>query len=222
MNTLVSMRLLAVLLVSLALLSGAAYGSTIVTYSLDVGPTPSPIGSPPWGTITLELISGQIKFTIDMFGDLLQIAEVGFNWGGSGALPSLTLVSPVSGYTLATDENNLSGFGPWGKFDYAVAKNGSDGSSNPWPTPGTFTVAKSGGFSSVEDLIADSNGGSSTHEYFTVHASLDPAFHAIACNSGCTAPVTTSGSVVPEPGVFGTAAVGFAALAVVSVRRRWL
>src|SRR5262245_40589858 len=129
MQTSVSMRL-AVLLAALALSSGAAFGSTIVTYPLDIGPTPSPIGSPPWGTITLELISGQIRFTIDMSGNLLQIAEVGFNWGGNGAFPSLTLVSPASGYTLVTDENNLSGFGPWGKFDYAVAKNGSGGSSN--------------------------------------------------------------------------------------------
>jgi hypothetical protein len=111
------------------LISSPSYG-TIVMYNFDINNAGLTGG--PWGLITLEDIDAHtVKFTVDPYAaafggtNNFGIQTFAFNLtdGLNGALVHFS--SLPGGWSYQYDNDKISGFGPYQKFDFLVSGDGS-------------------------------------------------------------------------------------------------
>jgi hypothetical protein len=139
-----------------------------------------------FGTINLTLNgTGGIDVSIVMapgFGIFGQGGAFGFNVVGSTTGLNITNIS--SGFSWPGGGGQMDGFG---NFQFVI--NGPPAAGNP-PTSLSFTVTRTGGFSTVFDLVAGSTGCTNANP-------CDFAAHAYALGTGLTG--FAGSGVTPEP-----------------------
>ncbi len=174
------------------------------------------------GTVKLDLIGGGIQFTVDLVPNS-SIIQQGFGFNGfsnpADGGPTISLVGGLpAGYALANSGvaetgNSADMFGPYGRFEYQIsAPNVGSGSALENLI---FTVTKSGGFSSVYDLVEGSSHGANPSELFAIH------FFNSQLPTGANTGFASTGAqtVVPEPS-YVSAIAGLGALAFLLRRKR--
>lgn len=170
-------------------------------------------GSGPFGTVELKLNSGAVDFIVDLadgFG--FNIIDTGshegfsFNNAIGGTLSMSNFSSPLySDFGAGPGSNS-----PFSSFTNAVQSSCTNG-SGCGVNKLTFSVARTGGFTDVNQLIALSTGGG-TAAYFAAD---------IGNSAGVTGVVGATGagtSVTPEP--VSTVLVGTGLMSLFFIRRR--
>jgi hypothetical protein len=155
-----------------------------------------------YGTVKLELIGSDIKFTVTAApGTTIVNHGFGFNFNGASP-PTISIVGSLpTDYSLDNPPppNNFAGFGG---FNYAI-----DG-----PTPGSrnglnqlvFTVSIPGGFTSVSQLDFNNANG---HNF-------------VAQLQGATGAAFVTVAAIPEPGSLALLGIGTATLGLFTAYRR--
>lgn len=143
-------------------ISTSSYGETI-DYYFDLN-NAGLVGGP-WGKITLTDMSVlTVKFEVDPYensfsgvGSNFGIQGFAFNFDNKGRDGNLLSFSNPSGWSGEYDEDNITGYGPYDKFDLEVKGNGSN-RQNPLvffvTSPSDFTIS-----------IHDFNMEESTNDY---------------------------------------------------------
>ena len=160
----------------------------------------------PYATVTYVLNGSNIDVTVQMFPGFAAFGEgngnnglFGFNVVGSTA--GLAIINPNPNFlTLNAGGGNMDGFGD---FDATIS------CCNPSNaiTTFSFTVTRTGGFSSASDLFeANSNGA-----HFAIH--IAPT------NSNPTGFAADSGTAVPEPATMFLMGTGLAGIVAVYRKR---
>jgi hypothetical protein len=147
-------------------------------------------GAPNYGTVKLDLVGSTIKFTIDLADGF------GFNvvdTGGHSAFSfNSTLGGAVTMDTFSDTDFSQGSAGmnsPFGSFEYGVDSSCTNG-GGCGPNSFTFIVSRTGGFSTVNQLVELSTGGS-PNAFFAVD---------VANNAGATGVVGATGPInTPEP-----------------------
>jgi hypothetical protein len=160
-----------------------------ITYDLNFTNVAA-FGSPNYGTVKLDLVSNTIKFTIDLADGF------GFNvvdTGGHSAFSfNGTLGGAVTMGTFSDTDFSPGSAGmnsPFGTFEYGVDSTCTNG-SGCGPNSFTFIVSRTGGFSTVNQLVELSTGGG-PNALFAVD---------VANNDGATGVVGAIGPIsTPEP-----------------------
>jgi hypothetical protein len=143
-------------------ISTSSYGNTM-SYYFDLNN--AGLGGGPWGMITLtDIDSHTVKFIVDPYesafssvGSNFGIQSFAFNFDNEGRDGNLLSFSNTSGWSGEFDEDNITGYGPYGKFDLEVKGKGSN-RQNPLvfsvTSPSDFTIS-----------IHDFNMEESTNDY---------------------------------------------------------
>jgi hypothetical protein len=207
--------LLSLFLVGATTLSAGVCTSTDCTYNLDSTQVPG-FGTGPYGTVELQLISGKIKFTIDLadgFG--FNLIDTGtheaFSFNNTLGNPTMTM-SNFSSTLYSAVSGSPGSNPPFSNFANGVQSTTCTNGGGCGVNKLTFTVATSSGFTDVNQLVKLSTGGG-TAAYFAAD---------IGNTAGNTGPVgATTVAATPEPGSY-TALVGagLGLLAFVGHRRR--
>jgi hypothetical protein len=185
-----------VVALALAVMPKEAKATTIYALnSTDVGA----FGAPNYGTVELELVGNTIKFTIDLADGF------GFNVIQTGSHSAFSFNGTVSGpFTMGSfsDPDFSPGSpgqnSPFGTFEYGVDSSCNNG-GGCGPNSFTFIVSRTGGFSSVNQLIELSIG--QTPAFFAVDVANANGATGVVGAVGpalCTDCVPTTQSV-PEP-----------------------
>ncbi|HEX5964956.1 MAG TPA: PEP-CTERM sorting domain-containing protein [Pyrinomonadaceae bacterium] len=198
--------------ISLAMFAVVALGSAAIANADQVVinvPNPGLSGTPgPYATVTYTLNGSNIDVTVQMNLGFLAFGDgngnngiFGFNVVGSQAGLSVTGM-PV-GFTANLGGGNMDGFGP---FDVTLSCCNSSNAVSSF----SFTVSRTGGFSSASDIFE----ANSTGAHFAIHiAPSNGNPTGFAADSG----VSTE---TPEPAtmlLLGSGLVGLAA----GLRRRF-
>jgi len=118
-----------VLLFLVVTISTSSYGNT---YYFDLNN--AGLGGGPWGMITLtDIDSHTVKFIVDPYasafssvGSNFGIQSFAFNFDIEGYDGNLLSFSIPSGWSGEYDGDNITGYGPYGKFDLEVKGKGSN------------------------------------------------------------------------------------------------
>jgi hypothetical protein len=186
-----------VVALALAVMPKEAKADTIYALnSTDVGA----FGAPNYGTVDLELVGNTIKFTIDLADGF------GFNVVDTGSHSAFTFNGTLGGAVTMSSfsdpdfsQGSAGANSPFGDFEYAVASSCTNG-GGCGPNSFTFIVSRTGGFSSVNQLIELSTGGS-PNAFFAVDVANANGATGVVGATGpalCTDCVPTTQSV-PEP-----------------------
>jgi hypothetical protein len=163
-----------------------------ITYDLN-STNVAAFGAPNYGTVKLELdsIFHTIKFTIDLADGIgFNVVDTGghsaFSFNGTlgGAVTMGSFSDPVMFSQGSAGMNS-----PFGTFEYGVDSTCTNG-SGCGPNSFTFVVSRTGGFSTVNELIELSTGGS-PNAFFAVDVANSAGATGVV---GATGPVST-----PEP-----------------------
>jgi PEP-CTERM motif len=169
----------------------------------------------PYGTVELKLIGTTISVALAMNSNLVLIktgfdGTFGYNDNLNQATP-FTVVSSLPSVYSGTANNggtdttaSDSHFDGFGYFDDAAGTTGPHAGSSDAVSNLTFTLSRTGGFSSIQQIIEGANGGDTglTGSPFVVDA-FDKAC-GDSTNTACTGLLGISGgginiSSVPEP-----------------------
>jgi len=132
-----------------ATVSTSSYGETI-DYIFDLN-NAGLVGGP-WGKIALtDMNDGTVKFEVDPYeksfsgvGSNFGIQGFAFNFGNKGRDGNKLSFSNPSGWSGEYDEDNITGYGPYDKFDLEVKGKGSN-RQNPLVffviPPSDFTIS---------------------------------------------------------------------------------
>ena len=174
--------------ISLAMFAVVALGSAVVANAdavLITIPNPGLSGSPgPYGTVTYVLNGSNIDVTVQMTAGFTAFGQgngnngiFGFNIVGS--TDGLDITGLPAGWSFSASGGQMDGFG---NFDVTL-----DCCNPPGVSSFSFTVSRTGGFSSASDLFeANSNGA-----HFAVH--IAPT------NGNPTGFAADGGTATPEP-----------------------
>ena len=171
-------------------------------------PWTTPTGN--FGTVTFTLVGDDIQVSIQLAAGYTLISDgVGWNWGGSGAAPTISVSLPAGlslaygGVPQTGNQLHMDGFG---NFMYAVtAPNvGQGGGGNSV----TFTIE--GAYTSAQQFVAPNASG------------FDVALHVYNSNSTATNKTgyVTGTIVTPEPGSLTLLLLGAGALLLGARRKR--
>lgn len=207
MSALFSIRKLAV---SLAMFAVVAFGSALVANADQVvinTPNSGLSGTPgPYATVTYVLNGSNIDVTVNMAPGFLAFGQgngnngiFGFNVVGSQT--GLTVTNMPAQFTANLGGGQMDGFGP---FDITLSCCNPSNAVSSF----SFTVSRTGGFSSASDLFeANANGA-----HFAIHVA--------PTNGNPTGFAADSGSEVPEPASMLLLGTGLATLAA-GLRKRF-
>jgi len=121
---------LMVLLFMVVAISTSSYGNP---YPFDLNN--AGLGGGPWGMITLtyDIPSNTVQFTVDPYesafssvGSNFGIQSFAFNFNNKGRDGNQLSFSIPSGWSGEYDEDNITGYGPYDKFDLEVKGKGSN------------------------------------------------------------------------------------------------
>ena len=174
--------------VSLAMFAVVAFGSAVVANAdavLITVPNQGLSGSPgPYATVTYVLNGGNIDVTVQMTAGFTAFGQgngnngiFGFNIVGSTA--GLNITGLPAGWSFNAGGGQMDGFG---NFDVTI-----DCCNPPGVSTFSFTVSRTGGFSSASDLFE----ANSTGAHFAIH--IAPT------NGNPTGFAADGGTPTPEP-----------------------
>jgi hypothetical protein len=196
--------------------------TTDCTYTFDVHNTgPTTFGSGPYGTLELTLQGSDILVNIDLANGFGLINSGFPNGGGTsyafGFNDNLSAANFIysnftpntySGGTTTAGTYQFDGFGD---FDRAAATTslGNTSGSNTL----SFLITRTGGFSSIQNLVSQSTGSGATPVYFVADVYFNGSTGLIGVSS-----LNGFSSTVPEP--VTSALVGTGLVSLFFLRRR--
>jgi hypothetical protein len=147
-------------------------------------------GAPNYGTVKLDLVGSTIQFTIDLadgFG--FNVVDTGSHsaFSFNGTLGGAVTMSAFSDSDFSQGSAGMNS--PFGTFEYGVDSSCTNG-GGCGPNSFTFIVSRTGGFSTVDQLVELSTGGSPSALFAVDVANSNGATGVV----GATGPVST-----PEP-----------------------
>jgi hypothetical protein len=161
-----------------------------ITYNLNSTDVVA-FGAPNYGTVTLDLVGITIKFTIDLADGLgFNVVDTGGHsaFSFNGTLGGAVTMGSFSDTDFSPGTAGMNS--PFGTFEYGVDSSCTNG-GGCGPNAFTFVVSRTGGFSTVNQLIELSTGGGSS-AFFAVD---------VANGNGATGVVGANGPPIstPEP-----------------------